>query len=183
VSELRATYRRKLHERAFERYGYFTTKDAAELAVPLIALGMVLRRGGLTHISYGLYRFDDVPVTGREAYMEAVLRVGEDAFLMADAVLALHDLALVNPTRLRVGTSRRSRPRVPRTIQIVRTDISPQDLTVYESIPSTTVARALTDSLGIVMTERLVAAANEAAERGLLRRGEVAGVLEQLEKK
>jgi hypothetical protein len=65
----------------------------------------------------------------------------------------------------------------------VRTDISPQDLTVYESIPSTTVARALTDSLGIVMTERLVAAANEAAERGLLRRGEVAGVLEQLEKK
>jgi hypothetical protein len=33
------------------------------------------------------------------------------------------------------------------------------------------------------MTERLVAAANEAAERGLLRRGEVAGVLEQLEKK
>ncbi len=114
--------------------------------------------------------------------MEAVLAVGEGAFLMADAVLALHDLALVNPTRLRVGTPRRVRITVPPTIEIIRAQVPPDDLTIYEAIPSTTVARALVDCIGIVMSERLIDAANEAADRGLLRRSEAGRVLQQLER-
>jgi hypothetical protein len=37
------------------------------------------------------------PNTGRDRYMEAVLRVGPDAYLTRDAVHALYDLGLVNP--------------------------------------------------------------------------------------
>ena len=105
MTEMAATARRRLHERALEQYGYITTRDASELGVSLNALHVMVNRGGLTRIAHGVYRFDDVPATGRDSYMEAVLSVGEGAFLYADAVLAVHDLALVNPTRLRVGTA------------------------------------------------------------------------------
>ena len=43
------------------------------------------------HVAYGLYRFDDSPRTGKEELIEAVLRVGAEAFLTHDSVLALHE--------------------------------------------------------------------------------------------
>ena len=92
---LPATYRRQLHELAVEQYGYVTTRDAARLGLPEQALRQVADWGGLTRVAFGVYRFDDIPATGRDSFIEAVLAVGDDAFLMADAVLALHDLALV----------------------------------------------------------------------------------------
>lgn len=177
MTELATTGRRALYERALERYGYITTTDAAELGVTLNALHAMVNRGGLTRVGHGVYRFDDVPVTGRDAYMEAVLAVGEDAFLVADAVLALHDLALVNPTRIRVGTRRRRYKTLPPTIEMIVTDIDEEDLTVYEAIPCTSVARALVDCVGLVMTDRLLGAAHDATDRGLLRREETASIL------
>lgn len=180
MTNLATTARRRLYERALERYGYITTRDATELGITLNALHVMVNRGGLTRVAHGVYRFDDVPATERDAYMEAVLSVGEGAFLVADAVLALHNLALVNPPRLRVGTRKRRYKTLPATIEMVVADIRDEDLTVYEAIPCTTVARALTDCVGIVMTERLLEAANEAAERGLLRRNETARVLAHL---
>jgi predicted transcriptional regulator of viral defense system len=113
--------------------------------------------------------------------MEAVLAVGRDAFLYADAVLALHDLALVNPARTRVGTPHRVRKgTLSPTIEVVRVSLPPEDLEVYEHIPTTTVARALLDCVGIVMTDRLLEAAADAADRGLLRRQDRDRVLAQL---
>jgi predicted transcriptional regulator of viral defense system len=171
MADLPATYRRRLHDLAVNQYGYITSRDAAALRIPLIAMHQIAARGGLRHIAFGVYRFDDIPVTSRDSYMEAVLTVGDGAFLVADAVLALHNLGLVNPTRLRVGTSRRVRATtIPPTIQIVSVKVADGDLTMYEAIPCTTVARALVDSVGIVMSERLIDAASEAADRGLLRR-------------
>jgi hypothetical protein len=52
---------------------------------------------------------------------------------------------------------------------------------VFEGIPTTTVARALLDARGLIMTDRLIEAAKEAMRRGLLlhREGEqVIGTLE-----
>jgi predicted transcriptional regulator of viral defense system len=181
MTELPATYRRRLHERALEQYGYITARDAVEMGIPRAGFNMVAWRGGLTHIGYGVYRFDDVPTTGRDGYMEAVLLVGDGAFLVADAVLALHDLAQVNPGRLRVGTEKRARKTLPPTVEVVwPVNIPEADLTVYEGIPCTTVARALTDCVGIVMRDRLIDAANDAADRGLLHRSERADVLAKL---
>ncbi len=179
--DLPATNRRNLHERALEQYGFVTTRDARELGITKNAFDQLVHRGGLTRVAFGVYRFDDIPVTGRDGYMEAVLTVGRDAFLIADAVLSLHDLALVNPTRIRVGTPHRVRVTTPPTIKVVwTTRVPPEDLTVYEGIPCTTVARALVDCIGIVMRERLIEAARDAAMRGLLRRNETARVLEQM---
>jgi hypothetical protein len=75
------TYRRRLFRRALDQYGFVTTQDAADLGVPAVELRKLAGTGGIEHISYGLYRFDDVPRTSRDQFMEAVLRVGPDAYL------------------------------------------------------------------------------------------------------
>lgn len=175
------TYRRRLHEWALDQYGYVTTSDAEDLGVPPVELRKIAQRGGVEHVAYGLYRFEDIPRTGRDQFMEAVLRVGPQAYLSHDAVLALHDLGLVNPWRIRVGTPRRARPRLPRHIEVVRRQLDSHELTVYEGISSATVARALLDCRGLAMGERLVDAAREAARRGLVRRSEAGRVLAELE--
>ncbi len=174
---LAETYRRRLRSRALEQYGYVTTGDASTLGVPAVELRKIAQRGGVDHVAHGLYRFEDVPRSGRDQYMEAVLRVGPDAYLTHDAVLALYDLGLVNPQRIRVGTSRRTRQSLPSFVEIIHGPVDPEDLTDHEGIACTTVARALLDCRGIVMSERLVDAAREANRRGLLRRAECDHVL------
>jgi predicted transcriptional regulator of viral defense system len=106
--------------------------------------------------------------------------VGPDAHLVGDAVLALHDLGLVNPRRIRVAVPHRDRHELPDYIEVVRETIPEADRTQYEGIPATTVARALLDCRETVMTDRLIAAAHEAARTGLLRRREAARVLAEL---
>lgn len=169
---LATTYRRQLHELALEQYGYITTDDAATAGIPEWALRQLAYRGGLTRRGHGVYRFDDVPATDRDEFMEAVLRVGRGAHLVADAVLALNRLADVNPRRIKVGTPYRVRVAVPEAIEIVQRTDAPEDLTVYEGIPTTTVARAILDAQGTVMANRLADAARDARARGLLRRRE-----------
>jgi|SRR5579862_494859 len=177
---LTSTYRRQLRERALDQYGYVTTQDAKELGVPPVELRKLHQRGGLEHVGHGLYRFDDIPHTGHDQFMEAVLRVGPDAFLVGDAVLALHNLALANPRRIRVASPHRERHRLPEFLEVERRDIPPTERTYYEGIPSMTVGRALLDCRGFMMDERLIEATHEAAKAGLLRRGEVQHVLEAL---
>jgi len=175
------TNRRRLRDRALDQYGYITTRDAGELGIPVVELRKVAHRGGVEHVAYGLYRFDDIPRTDRDQYMEAVLRVGTDAYLTHDAVLALHDLGLVNPRRIRVGTPKRTRPQLPAYIDVIQRRLEPVDLTTYEGIPSATVARALLDCRGLVMRDRLVEAGQEAVRRGLLRKSEAGRILAELE--
>lgn len=177
---LAETHRRQLRERALDQYGYVTSADAHELGVPAVEVVKIAARGGLKHIARGVYRFDDVPHTGRDEFMEAVLRAGAGAFLIDDAVLALHDLGLVNPRRIRVGTPKRARPALPDTIVLVQRQVDPKDLTEYEGIPATTIARALIDCRGLVMDKRLADAAREATRRGLLPKREAARVLQAL---
>ncbi|MQA85747.1 MAG: hypothetical protein GEV03_14275 [Streptosporangiales bacterium] len=163
------TYRRSLWEWALDRYGYVSTADATRLGVPPVELRKLAGRGLLARVDRGLYRFPDAPATDRDAFMEAVLWAGSDAALAYDSVLALHDLALANPRRLRVVTPHRVRKTHPRDdIAIITSKIPASDLTLYFGIPSTTVARALVDCRDLIMIDRLLDAANQARGQGLL---------------
>jgi len=175
------TNRRRLRNRALDQYGYVTTRDAGDLGIPVVELRKVAHRGGVEHVAYGLYRFDDIPRTDRDQYMEAVLRVGVEAYLTHDAVLGLHDLGLVNARRIRVGTPKRARPHLPAYVEVIQRPLETVDLTAYEGIPSATVARALLDCRGLIMRDRLIEAGQEAARRGLLRRSEAGRILAELE--
>ena len=177
------TYRRRLAAHAVDQYGYVTTRDAIALQIPPGELPKLAATGGLVHVAYGLWRFDDQPRTGRDQFMEAVLRVGADAYLTHDAVLAFHELAEVNPRPIRVGTPHRARVRVPDFVEVVRQRIDPADLTVYEGVPSATVARALIDCRDTIMHDRLLDAVTAAKRTGLLRTREVQRVLDAAERR
>jgi hypothetical protein len=96
-------------------------------------------------------------------------------------VLSLHDLALANPRKIRVAATRQVRAELPPTIEARERHVDPRDLTVFEGIPTTTVARALLDARGLIMTDRLIEAAKEAMRRGLLLRREGEQVIGTLE--
>lgn len=177
-----ASYRRRLWAVAVGQHGYVTTRDAAELDVPTVELRKLAHRGFLERTGRGVYRFPDFPVTEAAEYMEAVLWAGEGAALSHDAVLALHDLGFANPSTIRVTVPRRVRKTHPRRdVTLVHSVVPDEDLTVYEGIPSTTVARALLDARGLLMPSRLREAARVARERGLLLAGEYDRVLTGLE--
>jgi predicted transcriptional regulator of viral defense system len=173
-------YRQTVREIALDQYGYVTTRDAADAGVPAVELRKLAARGALTNVTYGLYRLADVRPTEYDQFAEALLRVGDGAYLRGDAVLALHQLALVNPRRIRVGAPRRVRAALPEYIDLREEVVPNQDLTVYEGLRATTVARALLDCRGQVMTERLLDAAKQARAEGLLTGREYARVRREL---
>lgn len=167
-----STYRSLLRELAFEQHGFVTTADAAAHGVPAVELRKLAQRGALERVGLGVYRMTEIPYGDLDRYAEAVHLVGPHAHLTHDAVLALHGLALVNPIRIRVGTDRRVRTNLPSSIELVREYVPDEDLTTYEGIPSTTVARALIDSTRLVMTSRLLEATDRAAVEGLITTGQ-----------
>lgn len=112
--------------------------------------------------------------------MEAVLRVGEDALLAGDAVLALHELGFAHPRRVRVATPRRVRRRLPPFIEVEQRDVPPAMRTMYEGIPVMTVAAAIRDCRGMLMPERLVDAVIEAVQAGLIRKAEATRLVEDI---
>ena len=171
-----------LHERAVERHGFVTTADADRAGIDPTYLRLMAQRGTIEHVSYGLYRFPQVPVTKHTHLMEAVLWAGDGAVLSHDAVLSMHELANANPSIIRITTPKRVRKDHPRSaIQVIQRVLPDEDLTTYNGIPSTTVARALLDSRDLIMRSRLIEAAYEARDEGLVRRREFATLLEKLE--
>jgi predicted transcriptional regulator of viral defense system len=163
----KVTFRRRLYERALDQYGYITTRDALELGIPSVEVRKLHQRGGLERVGHGVYRFEAIPASARDQFMEAVLLAGPDAFLVGDAVLALHDLALVNPKTISVATPHRVRRQLPRHVRLEYRRPGDLDLAAYEGIPTTTVERALRDCRNQVMSSRLLEAVHDAARRGL----------------
>jgi predicted transcriptional regulator of viral defense system len=169
-------YRQTVREIALDQYGYVTTKDAADAGVPAVELRKLAARGALANVAYGLYRLVDARPTEYDQFAEALLRVGDGAYLRGDAVLALHGLALVNPRRIRVGVPRRVRAAIPDFVDVREEAVPMEDLTIYEGLCTTTVAKALLDCRGQVMTDRLLEAAKHARADGLVTGREYAKV-------
>lgn len=160
-------YRDIVREIALDHYGFVTTRAAAEAGVPAVELPKLAARGGLESIAYGLYRVPDIPPTRFDQFAEALLRVGEGAYLHGESVLALFGLADVNSRRIRVAVRRRARAKLPAFVELMqRTDVVAT--TIYEGLESQTVAEAILDCRGRIETKRLQAAAKEARAGGLL---------------
>lgn len=178
---LRTNYRQRLWEAAADHFGYVTTKDAIELGVPPKELPKLVEHGGLEHIAYGLYRFQQYPHTERDQYAEAVLRVGADAYLTGDTVLVFHNLTPLAPRHLRVGVRRRVRAKVPVWIDLHQEFVPEADITTYEGIPAKKVAKAIEECIPIMMGERLLGAIKVAREQGIITKTEEADLLKKLE--
>ena len=93
--------------------------------------------------------------------------VGETAMICGESVLAMHNLALVNPARVHVAVRRRLRKKLPDWIE---TEKATADMTEdnFNGIPCQKLSEVIRQSRGKILTERLVSAVREAGARGLL---------------
>lgn len=160
-------YRDVVREIALDQYGYVTTRDAAEAGVPASELPKLAARGGLENVAYGLYRVPDVRPTEFDEFAEALLRVGDGAYLRGESVLALFSLADVNPRKIKVAVPRRARPTLPPNIEL--TQVTGDVRTVfYEGLAAQPVADAILECRGRIESTRLLQAAKQARADGLL---------------
>lgn len=160
-----------MREIALDHYGYVATNEAVEAGVPAVELPKLAARGGLENVAYGLYRVPDVPSTRYDQFAEALLRVGEGAYLHGESVLALFGLADVNPRRIKVAVPRRARPKLPAFVELKQVKDRARK-TFYEGLAAQPVADALLECRGRIPTERLLDATKQARAEGLLTTGE-----------
>ncbi|GAA5015335.1 type IV toxin-antitoxin system AbiEi family antitoxin domain-containing protein [Actinopolymorpha pittospori] len=166
----RRSYREVLHEIALGEYGLVSTRDAADEGIPIVELRKLAARGALERVGYGVYRDPTVPPSDLDQYALAVRLVGDDAYLMGESVLARHNLALVNPSRITVGTPHRVSKTLPPVVHAIRRNLPDGVLTVEDGIAQTTVAQAIIDCMDTVMSDRLRDAIGAAGRAGLLTR-------------
>ncbi|MDJ1370789.1 type IV toxin-antitoxin system AbiEi family antitoxin domain-containing protein [Gulosibacter molinativorax] len=160
-------YRDIVREIALDQYGYVTTRDAVAAGVPAVELPKLAARGGLQNVVYGLYRVPDIPPTRFDQFAEALLRVGPEAYLHGESVLALLELADVNPRQIQVATPRRARSKLPAFVDLTWVKNEVRTL-MYEGIESQPLVDALLECGGRIENDRLLVAAKQARSAGLL---------------
>jgi predicted transcriptional regulator of viral defense system len=104
---------------------------------------------------------------------------GAGAYIYGESVLAMHGLALVNPTCITVATPSKLRKNLPPYIMSVVRSANDQ-ITYYEGIPSQSVFRAILTCKASVMSERLGDAVNEAQKQGLITEQEAADARKEI---
>jgi hypothetical protein len=170
----------KIYELAADNYGFVTTKEAASVGVPKREMAALAKRNRLVRHGYGVYRLAThyLP-TEYDGYAEAVLLAGDGAAVWGESVLAMHDLALVNPPQIHVSTNRRVRRTLPAWIKL--TNRTSGEIDYYHGIPCQSLADAFRSCKGAVMRERLLEAVKDAQEKGLLKLGEIDCLIKELD--
>ena len=159
-----------IYELAADNYGLITSAEAKNLGVAKSELNRWVGMGRLLKRGQGVYKLVRYVPTEYDRYAEAVALVGDGSFLIGEAVLAMHGLALANPRRISVGTTKRVRRELPEWVQPVT--VSGKTVTSYEGIPSQSLAEAILECRGMVMGERLKSAVEDARREGLITKDE-----------
>ncbi len=162
-------YRQDLWEIAASRNGIVTVAEAEDADVPAVEVRKLAARGALRGYGQGVYTHRDVPRTPFTEATIAVALAGEGAFLHRESVLNMLGLGQFNPPKVRVGTPRRVRRKLPKWMELEnRPDVPDEDLTRYEGVPATTVRRALGDMRDLMPPNRWEALLHQALRRELI---------------
>lgn len=168
-----------IYELAADNYGLITSAQARTIDITNNELVQYARRGKVERIGQGLYKLVQYIPTPYDSYAEAVALVGPDAYLYGESVIAMHELAPTNPNYVYVATPNRVRRKLPPYMKVFRI-VEGEKTTLYEGIPSQTVADAIRSCRGKIMDERLRDATLMARARGYLTRAEEQELLEEL---
>lgn len=167
-----------IYEIAADNYGLVTYAQAREAGLVGAELNRYVADGRMRKIGHGVYKLTRYVPTPYDSYAEAVTLAGEGSYLSGVSVLAMHDLALVNPGAVEVSVPGRNRRSLPSWVKTVRADGTAP--TAYEGIPSQSVADAIRACRRTVMPERLMDAVEDARDRGLLKEREAAELRREL---
>ena len=165
---------------AAENFGLVSTQEARCHGVSVKALNALVRRGRLEHRGYGVYRLVRQTPSEADRYAEAISLVGRDAILYGESVLALNNLALVEPGVVFVQPLRRCRKRLPPWIHLVRPSRGKPVCAIYGGIPCQPVACAIRACIDRVMPDRLSTAVLEARRNGFLTTREASSIRKEI---
>lgn len=113
----------------------------------------------------GVYRLAKAMPDEKARYAEAVALCGGGC-IYGESVLALHDLALVNPGKIKVAVNRRINRTLPEWVDVVHENHVEQ--TVYFGIPCQRLSAAIKTCKSIVPRERLISAVADVEREGLI---------------
>jgi predicted transcriptional regulator of viral defense system len=165
------SYYDDIYEYAADNYGLITSAAAKGIGVPNVELAKLAHRERLTRLGYGVYRIAHYIPTPLDRYADAVALVGHDAHIFGESVLAMHGLALVNPSVIYTATLSLPRKKLPAYIvNVLKRDGG--QIVEYEGIPSQRVYDAIITCKASIMTDRLAEAATEASRQGLISKKE-----------
>lgn len=159
-----------IYEIASDNFGLATAAEARDLGITKTEIKRWVDTGRLTRRGHGLYKLVHYTPTEYDRYAEAVALVGPEAYLYGESVLAMHNLALVNPAKISVATKKRVRRKLPEWVKVV--SIKDGKNTAYEGIPSQSIADAIRECEHAVMGSRLLGAVEEAKREGLINASE-----------
>lgn len=160
-----------LLERALDQHGLLTPDDAQAVGASDAALRLMVHRGTLERVGFGVYRVPQLAGDQLAQYQDALLRVRNGAALSHETALDLHDLCDVNPALVHVtvppGT--RLRRRLPDWLTVHRGRLDDHDLAWHEGLRIVTPARAVLDGIAAHIGDRFIDQAVETGRgRGLL---------------
>lgn len=158
----------KLYQVAEAQAGYFTTAQAAAVGVDRKRLARYAVADRLDRIRRGVYRLVPFTRSPHEDLFVAWLETGPDSVISHDSALALYELSDALPAAIHV-TVPSSASRRHRGLQMHTNQINVQEITYYDALPVTTVARTIVDVTAAGLANELVEqAVHEAVSNGLV---------------
>jgi predicted transcriptional regulator of viral defense system len=160
----------KLYEIAESQAGYFAAHQARRVGFTWERLSSNAKNGRFLRVAQGIYRLAHFPGSPYEDLVVAWLRTGKDSVISHESALALYDLSDVLPGKVHIIVPRTASRR-RRGIRLHTSRLNPDDVTVREGLPVTTVPRTIADViLSGLADEHINNAIHEALQRGLVTR-------------
>jgi predicted transcriptional regulator of viral defense system len=139
---------------AEEQDGLLTTDQARQAGFTNSVLARLVQRGRIERTARGVYRVPYISPGRFSQHREAVLwakanRGPSDVALSHATALVVYGISDANPQliHLTVPRSARLRRQRPKGVVVHRQDLSPEEITVEEGIPLTTISRTVVDLL------------------------------------
>jgi predicted transcriptional regulator of viral defense system len=161
-----ALAREVLWDVAETQHGFVTAQQAAGLGVSKGALQMLIHRGTLERVAFGVYRFPKFPVSQYDPYMVAVLWTrAPEACLSHETALDAYGISDVNPNmiHLTVATHRRLRRSGGEGYEVHYEDLAAAQVGWWQEIPTATPVTAIEQCLAYGTPTYLL---RQALERG-----------------
>jgi len=155
-----------LWEIAETQRGFVTARQATGLGIDKAALQMLVHRGTLDRVAFGVYRFPRYPVSPYDPYMLAVLWTrADEACLSHETALDAYGISDVNPNVIHVTVSRHRRlRRVGGDGYVVHhEDLAPDQVGWWQEVPTVTAATAIAQCIAYGTPTYLL---RQAFERG-----------------
>lgn len=177
---------------AEENDGLLTSKQARRAGILDSVLVRLTQRGRLERAARGVYRIAHYPQSRFSQYREAILWAEAhdgpeqpDVALSHETALAIFDISDASPAKVNITVPKAARLRRERPDWIVvhRSPLHPLDITLFEGLPVTSVARTVADVLRSSGRIELVKQAIADAKRtGLIGKSESVDLKRQVNK-